>query len=184
MDYNATPELKSTLLEEQGYLCAYCMQRISEDTMKVEHIKPRSKNKELNFEYKNLVACCKGGEGYSEDRQHCDTKKGNTEISIDVFNDDDIKTISYSSRTGEIKSSNDAYNNDINNTLNLNCSVLKENRIEVLEGVVCSLKRRSWRWTDLKTKYNEYLNRDKDGKYKPYCGIVLWYLGKRLSRSW
>lgn len=54
----------------------------------------------------------------------------------------------------------------------------------MLEGVVRSLKRRSWRWTDLKTKYNEYLNRDKDGKYKPYCGIVLWYLGKRLSRNW
>lgn len=42
VDYNATPELKSALLEEQGYLCAYCMRRISYENMKVEHIKSRS----------------------------------------------------------------------------------------------------------------------------------------------
>ncbi|MDY5738287.1 MAG: retron system putative HNH endonuclease [Candidatus Onthomorpha sp.] len=184
VDYNAIPELKNALLDEQGYLCAYCMQRISEDTMKVEHIKPRSKNKELNFEYKNLVACCKGGEGYSEDRQHCDTKKGNTEISIDVFNDDDIKTISYSSRTGEIKSSSTEYNKDINDILNLNCSYLKRQRISVLNAAIEALgKNLDWKNSRIKKEYDKYLNKDKEGKYKPYCGIVLWFLGRKFAKQ-
>ncbi len=125
--YNATPELKSALLEEQGCLCVYCMRRISYENMKVEHIKSRSVYPDLELDYKNLVACCNGVENGKI--KHCDTNKGNTEISIDVFSSADIQTISYSSHDGKIKSSNDAYNNDINNTLNLNCSVLKENRI-------------------------------------------------------
>lgn len=184
VDYNAIPELKNALLDEQGYLCAYCMQRISEDTMKVEHIKPRSKNKELTFTYNNLVACCKGGEGYSEDMQHCDTKKGNTEISIDVFNDDDIKTISYSSRTGEIKSSSTEYYNDINNILNLNCSYLKGQRKSVLDGVIDALGKKSDRKkSSIKKEYNKYFNKDKEGKYKPYCGIVLWFLGRKFAKQ-
>ena len=183
-DYNAIPELKNALLDEQGYLCAYCMQRISEDTMKVEHIKPRSKNKELNFEYKNLVACCKGGEGYSKDMQHCDTKKDDREISIDVFSDADIGTISYSSHTGEIKSSNTEYNKDINDILNLNCSYLKRQRISVLNAAIEALgKNLDWKNSRIKKEYDKYLNKDKEGMYKPYCGIVLWFLGKKLAKQ-
>lgn len=183
-DYNAIPELKNALLDEQGYLCAYCMQRISEDTMKVEHIKPRSKNKELNFEYKNLVACCKGGEGYSKDMQHCDTKKDDREISIDVFSDADIGTISYSSHTGEIKSSNTEYNKDINDILNLNCSYLKRQRISVLNAAIEALgKNLDWKNSRIKKQYDKYLNKDKEGMYKPYCGIVLWFLGKKLAKQ-
>ena len=183
-DYNAIPELKNALLDEQGYLCAYCMQRISEDTMKVEHIKPRSKNKELNFEYKNLVACCKGGEGYSKDMQHCDTKKDDREISIDVFSDADIGTISYSSHTGEIKSSNTEYNKDINDILNLNCSYLKRQRISVLNAAIEALgKNLDWKNSRIKKQCDKYLNKDKEGMYKPYCGIVLWFLGKKLAKQ-
>ena len=48
-------QLKESLLKEQGYLCAYCMSRISEDTMKVEHWHPQrsdTEGKKLSAEEK------------------------------------------------------------------------------------------------------------------------------------
>jgi uncharacterized protein (TIGR02646 family) len=48
-------DLRKSLLEEQGYLCAYCMCRIADsgqDT-KIEHYRPRDENNELD--YNNLL---------------------------------------------------------------------------------------------------------------------------------
>lgn len=42
--------LKQDLLEEQGYLCCYCMGRIDIDSMKIEHRMSQSK-------YPDLVDC-------------------------------------------------------------------------------------------------------------------------------
>ena len=71
------PDIKSTLrqslLEEQGYLCAYCMSKIR-DKVKIEHYEPRNTQNELD--YSNLLAVCTGNsEGDSFKHQHCDTKK-------------------------------------------------------------------------------------------------------------
>lgn len=49
-DYEANPELRKSLLEEQGYICAYCMRRIpvrdknSNETSRIEHILSREKH--------------------------------------------------------------------------------------------------------------------------------------------
>ena len=65
-----TPEtkrdLKQFLLKEQGYICCYCMRRISIDKMRVEHWKPQSHpdlitNPLLGLEYSNLLATCEAG---------------------------------------------------------------------------------------------------------------------------
>ncbi|QSV71285.1 MAG: TIGR02646 family protein [Aphanizomenon flos-aquae KM1D3_PB] len=55
--------LKKALLTEQGYICCYCMRRISEDNMEIEHWQPQSKYPELQINYKNLLASCSGNRG-------------------------------------------------------------------------------------------------------------------------
>ncbi|MDO5532734.1 retron system putative HNH endonuclease [Sutterella sp.] len=49
--------LRLFLLREQGFLCAYTMERISEENCHIEHFRPRSKYPELQVDYWNLFAC-------------------------------------------------------------------------------------------------------------------------------
>ena len=78
-------DLKNALLEEQGYICCYCTQRIEYSTMKVEHFKSRNKHPKLKAEYSNLLGACQGNEKLKSDnkKRHCDTCKDG-----DDFNDD------------------------------------------------------------------------------------------------
>ena len=68
------------LLEEQGYLCAYCMRRIphvhmekgvERDDMKTEHLVPQTASysikHKLDITYSNMFACCMGGKGKGKD---------------------------------------------------------------------------------------------------------------------
>lgn len=53
--------LHISLLTEQGCLCCYCGQRISDRTEShIEHLIPQSVNKDLELEYTNLFASCHG----------------------------------------------------------------------------------------------------------------------------
>lgn len=117
-------DLKDVLLKEQGYLCAYCLQRIEKETMKIEHWYPRClcKNKKNDIDenlkcsckkqtskycsqidYKNLVAVCEGTTPVDNVLQeHCDTLRGNKFegikqlLSINPCKQSDIAKISFS----------------------------------------------------------------------------------------
>lgn len=81
-NYSEKDELRVSLLTEQGHICCYCMQRISDSRMKIEHWKSQDDYPELQLDYNNLLGACQGGEGSPKHLQHCDTRKGNTEITI------------------------------------------------------------------------------------------------------
>jgi uncharacterized protein (TIGR02646 family) len=49
-----------SLLEEQGFICCYCGQKINIDVSHIEHLKPRNKYPDLTLDYKNLIASCQG----------------------------------------------------------------------------------------------------------------------------
>lgn len=177
-EYSPIPELRDALLNDQGYICAYCMNRIGEDNSKIEHIKSRSKYPELQLEYSNMVICCKG---ITDNEKHCDTCKGNQDISFDLFSDSFFNTISYKSSDGEILSTNTEYNKEINNILNLNHKTIKRNRFSVLDGVIKSIsKKKDWTKKGVNNQLTYWSNKDKDYKYQPYCGIIIWYLEKKL----
>ena len=60
--YFSKEELREILGNEQGWICCYCGQRIKNNhTTIVEHLEPKSINKRLTFDYKNLYASCRGG---------------------------------------------------------------------------------------------------------------------------
>lgn len=204
VDYQAIPELVQSLLKEQGYICAYCMRRIpkkdkiykkdganfvyTNEDHRIEHIKSRELHDDLKLDYTNMVVCCPGHIG-TED--HCDRLKGAKDISFSPLDQQFIDTIKYSS-DGTIISTNEAYNKEINDTLNLNTELLKRNRKAMLIEVITKINvncKKGTNW-DKKTlesylyKYSEkHSEKDKEGvkeKYYPYCGVVSWFLQKKL----
>lgn len=55
---NTKAELKTKLISEQGFICAYTGREIQDDTSHIEHLKPQNKCAVgEDVEYRNLVAC-------------------------------------------------------------------------------------------------------------------------------
>lgn len=181
-------ELRRALLSEQGYICCYCMCRIGETTTRIEHRQPREAPETDHFEYRNLFAACQGGEGMAEGQQHCDVHKRSSKISFDPA--DTIRDIEalvqYSPNSGEIRSENDDIHKDINTTLNLNLERLKQARIDVLDGFRAGFERKhggEWSADVIEREITKWSEAPQGGKLAPYCGIVVYYLRKRLRAA-
>lgn len=180
VDFEAIPELKEALLNEQGYICCYCMNGIKDDNMKVEHYKPWSKFPELKMDYANLFAACTGD--FCADK-HCDTRKANTILIIhpaDHRNNCE-EVIAYST-SGRLTYHAD-YKADIEETLNLNNSVLVSNRKEALFGAATALQKLGYNKATIKKQIELYRNKNSKGKFQPYCNSVLWLLNKKYSAN-
>ena len=180
VEFRAIPELKDSLLKEQGYLCAYCMARIDKDHMKVEHFKPRSRYPRLKFSYKNLLACCLGK---TQEESHCDTSKGSDEIRLSPLSPSCVDTLSYESGTGAIKSSNPYYDRELDSLLHLNAPIIRQNRREELQGVIKTLQSLGFNSGNKRSLLGKQDSVDEEGKRKPYCGIVIYFLEKKLKKK-
>lgn len=175
--YSATEDLRKSLLKEQGYICAYCMSPIKIKGSRVEHLKCRERYPELALSYNNMVLCCPG---CINGEEHCDRLKKALDLSFSPLDSLVERSISYETKSGKIKSSNGTWNDEMNTVLNLNNAMLQLNRSEVIEGLVAALSQLKWKRAKIKSKISEYESFDADGKLKPYCGVVIWYLKKRL----
>lgn len=171
-------DLKKSLLEEQGYLCAYCMSRISLEKMKIEHFLPQSVYPSESLEYSNLLAVCRGYEGECSQNQTCDTKKSNAIISINPLNKIHINNITYSN-DGTINST--SHHNDLHTILNLNCNSLKNNRKKVLDDfkqkIYNRFKNKSMNKDTIKRIIEKY---EHNPTKEVYIGIVISYLKNRV----
>lgn len=187
--YEATPDLKDSLLEEQGYICAYCMRRIpvsdkgTDETTRIEHVNPQSSlSREEAMDYRNMVICCPGAMASTSKKQcHCDRHKGESKVSFNPFDQNFLNTLSYKS-DGTIKSSNGKYDKELNDVLNLNIAILKANRKAVRKQLIESLGARVWKKGDIEKILKTYSEKDSEGKKKEYCGVVIEYLTKKLRQ--
>ncbi len=176
-------DLKHNLLKEQGYICAYCMSRINLENMKIEHYQPQSKYPNLELEYKNLFAVCSGSFGKDTT---CDTQKADQILNnLSPLVESSIQTIAYK-KTGEIISSDDLVQTELNQILNLNCEMLIDNRRQQLDNFIRNVTRKKNMQTGamkrgflFKTK-QELLSKDKK---QPYIGIVIWWIEKKLKKT-
>lgn len=180
-------EIKLSLLEEQGYLCAYCMNRISLDNMKVEHYLPQSKYPEKALSYRNLLAVCDGGTGTTQKNQCCDSHKGNIKLrKVDPLDKSTIDVIKYD-RNGTIDSDDSDVKYDIDNILNLNCmdNFLPSNRRNVYQITIQKMlkghKETTWKKTYIHNVLSQLLSKNDKGKLNPYIGISIYFLNKKLS---
>lgn len=182
--YSSIPQLRNALLEEQGYICAYCMRRIpikdfsEAETSKIEHIKSRSNFPDSQLIYDNMVICCPGSINGSS---HCDKSKGHKSLSFSPFDISVQSSIVYGTKDGNIKSTNAKINNEINSLLSLNNTMLKANRKETLDAIITILDQKEWKKAQIEAKLKEWKKKENQ-KFKSYCGIVIWFLEKKLRQ--
>ena len=192
-------ELKRSLLKEQGFICCYCMQRIHHNNhTKIEHFHPVSQYPEQTLDYKNLFVACNGVTHFndaSSDKhrkiRHCDTSKGDCEgkqkigekhCTLKINPIDGEKYITHYIPSGEIKYRN-SVENDIENILNLNNDILQRNRKFALAAVINKMSKKvSWRKTEINAIIKKYKAKDKEGKYKQYCQVIIYFLEKKLAQ--
>lgn len=182
---NFTPvkeAVRSALLKEQGYLCAYCMSRIDGD-VKIEHWHCRSRYEAEQLDYKNLLCCCKGNEGAAVSDQHCDTRKGNSDIAYNPANAAHHRRLAISySVNGEIFSGDADFNRDLNERLILNIVKLRSNRRAVSDGVfdVLGKTQGTCSYAEIDKFLKKWETADSSGKFKEYCDVAVFFLKKRM----
>jgi uncharacterized protein (TIGR02646 family) len=188
--YPFKDELRDVLAREQGFLCCYCMSRISADAggMKIEHWLAQSPHPESALDYANMLAACRGGDGHGVPRsdQHCDTRKGKDNLTIRPTDPACERKISYGSN-GESKSEDPAVQRDLDETLNLNLSRLKRNRRQALDDAIAYMQRQkpegTWPRSLLEREQARWSQRNGEGKYMEYCRVVLYWIERRLQRA-
>lgn len=192
-DYEAFPykaDIRASLVAEQKGICAYCMGRISVDTMKIEHFKSQSYCKdhnqpELAVDYANMLGCCKGNEKHPLDQLTCDSRKGNKELLYNPANPDNYAKLKIRYLDdGTIKSDDAAFDEQLNSVLNLNAAFLKHNRRDVIDGAKNALNYKAGRRT--KSQIQNMIAKISsltDGMYTPYFYAAVGYLEKQLARA-
>lgn len=185
--------VKTSLLEEQGYLCAYCMRRILPDTMTIEHYNCQSDVSEQEaLDYRIMLGVCLGNRGTKEHRvmkrdMICDAHRGNDPLRADPQKALDISLIKYDGM-GIIDSDDMDIKKDVDKTLNLNCKVmnLPENRRKALLALKVYLKKQQgkglWKKRLLERIKKTIENTDENGWKQEYSGILLYYLNKQLKK--
>ncbi len=189
-NYSDKSGLRIALVNEQQWLCCYCMGRIKPDEhkMKIEHWQCQANYQERELDYRNLLGACLGGEGQPPRDQHCDTRKRDDDL---LFNPAEAShavegKVQYGA-DGTISSINPIFDDQLNRVLNLNLAILKRNRKGVLDVVL------AW-WKKEKNKCRgpvprESLERmiDKSagayGKLTPFCQVAVWWLSIKLYRG-
>ena len=178
----ASHNLRRQLLEEQGYICCYCMSRIDCDNSKIEHFKPQTKYRDFQIDYQNLFITCNGGEGKKAKEQYCDTFKGEDELIYINLLSNIENYIQYSKR-GKILSNDKEIDKELNNILNLNNRILTKNRKETYQRLIQNLNKKGWTTQTLNHHILKYKKMDSNGKYYEFCEMIVYFLTKKLNQK-
>lgn len=195
---NLKKQVINQLVQEQGYICAYCMRRIPDERdekrnfsepleVKIEHWNARS---DLTcgaygaLDYYNMLAVCSGnqnGPARGKSKLTCDAKRGNRTLTVNPLDASTLTTISYT-EDGIIQSSDNIIDDDLNVGLNLNCTkdavLLPTERKRVLDEIqaeVMSELEEGGTLEEICTRLYRELSAIADQK-PPYIGISLWWL--------
>lgn len=187
--------IRSTLYQEQGGICCYCMKRISLDygNTKIEHFKPRNiyngkdGKENLKLNYNNLLLACKGEEMDSNNNKVscCDSKKGETELLFVNPLDQNIESKFYYTSSGEITSHEESIKNEIKAILNLNNQTLKNLRKKVYEHIKQrinkAVEQKKCSLGLLNSLRKEWYEPDKMGLFKPFCMVAVYLIDKKIK---
>lgn len=187
-DFGGKDDLRRSLVNEQRGICCYCMQRIRAPEpgdpieMKIEHFRCQSEYPELQLDYSNMLGACMGGHGEPKHLEHCDTSKKEKKLSRNPANPADrIEQYIRFLPNGKIESSDPDLDRELNDVLNLNRELLRENRKAVLDAMRVFLvsRTRSFNRAMCERLIADW-NGDNGGPLKPYCQVVVCYLRKKL----
>jgi len=186
-NYQDKDTLRAHLVQEQRGLCCYCTKTIRAEygAMKIEHWHSQTSHRDEQLRYTNLLGACMGGEGAPFAGQHCDTRKGDRELSRNPA--DRMHRVEELTRflgDGRIVSQDPPFDAELNEVLNLNLPFLMNNRKAVLDAFKERLAKRGDLSRALLQKWVQDWNGDSDqGALRPYCQVVVYWLRKRLARA-
>jgi uncharacterized protein (TIGR02646 family) len=186
-NYQDKDTLRKFLVAEQRGLCCYCLSEIRPEstTMKIEHWHSQKKYSGEQLVYRNLLGACLGNDGQSKSDQYCDTRKGEDDLSRNPA--DPARPIENFIRfegDGRIVSDDTAFDQELNDVLNLNVAYLKNQRKAALAAFVMSLKKRSHLKTAILKKWlSDWNGESHSNDLRPYCQVIVYWLRKRLPRA-
>lgn len=190
-------ELKTSLCNEQGYLCAYCMSRIrpfkdsGNSGMRVEHWDSQSAAPTKTLEYSNMLGVCEGQ--YDDKIYTCDNFRGkpkhgnNGQLKFNpAKKEDHAKLKIHYASDGRILSEDEEFDKQLNEILNLNADILCNNRKAQIDTIVKVFRKygddRELSKSFLQKMIDKYASKNEDGMLSPFCGVAIYYLKKRLKR--
>lgn len=188
-NYQQKQELRAALVREQRGLCCYCLCRIVpiELQMKIEHWRSQRRYPADQLLYGNLMGACKGGElpqpGEERDvDRHCDTSKGDKDLSLNPAVDDVESTISYL-KDGRVRSGDPVFNGELSSVLNLNSYAMVNQRKAVINSFLRLLPRRqnmtAEEWEEVARDWNGEGDTDE---LREYASVVVFWIRKYMTR--
>ena len=185
-----------SLMRDQGYLCAYCMCRIPQDTTKhwppvtIEHINPQSCTDLASaLDYRNMLAVCSGNrnpvdvalQNLGKERLTCDAHRQNTSMTVNPLLPYTLMGIKYKS-DGTIYSVDENVNRDLDGTLNLNRKevLLKESRKAARDELLVRAKAHTADFKSFVEHTLEYLNTTT--RKPPFAGVLIEWLEKKRKQ--
>jgi uncharacterized protein (TIGR02646 family) len=185
-NYADKQTLRVFLVNDQRGLCCYCLSRIRADgqTMKIAHWHSQTRHPTEQLSYSNLLAACKGNEGQPAKSQHCDTRQGDRDLSRNPANlMHQVEALIRYEGDGRIASSNQGFDTELNEVLNLNEAFLRNRRKATLDAFIGALDRQG-RQQHMLRRWLEVWNGDSTaGELQPFCLVVVYWLRKRLARA-
>lgn len=184
-NYVGKADLRHALLTEQRGLCCYCMDRVHDGpaTMKIEHWRGQAHYPAEQLNYRNLLGACLGGRGQPGHLQHCDTRKGDRDLQWNPAEPaHHIESRARYELDGSIHADDAVFNGQLNDVLNLNLPLLRNNRKGALSALL------DW-WSAEKPVPRARIERaihertHGAGDLAPYCQIAVWWLQQRLARK-
>lgn len=198
-------EISDALCQEQHGLCAYCMKKIQSQvhaSMRIEHYKALSKNKNHALDYQNYLGVCSGGEKEGTDKPHvlcCDASRSEKGLTINPWNKRQMEAIAYR-HNGQIYVRDDMgldtqlvgkMQNDIDKVLTLNGikgdngSVKHDTATQLVakrRSTYDSVKRQFERWSNKKCLTSDYLKEQIDSLESQLKGTgdAMEFIGVRL----
>lgn len=195
-------KIGDALLEEQGFICAYCMRRISKDwnaklnksKLEIEHYASQHRHPNLVLDYKNMLGVCNGNaDNYPKKLLICDKSKSKFDKTHDLFLNPlkaNREQQIYYVRSGKIVSDDERIKYDLDVILNLNEDDLCRRRAGLFKFIKKEIRKIKTRfWNNPKAKKNALDNLKIDwekrynGKFRELCRVPLYLIEKELSKQ-
>jgi len=103
--------------------------------MKIEHWHCRANYSAEQLDYSNLLGACLGNEGSPGKDQHCDSRKGDRDLSRNPANPlHRVEDVIQFEGSGRVASTDPVFEAELNDVLNLNVAFLTAQRRAILEA--------------------------------------------------
>ena len=181
--------VKQSLLDEQGFICCYCQQRVElDENTTIEHFVARENDPTMMFDYDNIFACCDGGQKQRTEQKidvipkYCGHAKANQTVAINPLNAGCETHFSYSFNPDSLEVSIEGLSENGQDTiekLNLDTPKLRILRGESIAGFIFDDDGDYISLEDADILASKIKTRKENNQFEPFC-VVLEYVLKNL----